>query len=39
VAAPDGAAFPMLRKPVPYDDLYRAICAGLASAGKTIVEA
>ncbi len=39
VAVPDGAAFPMLRKPVPYDDLYRAICAGLASAGKTIVEA
>jgi PAS domain S-box-containing protein len=34
VAAPDGAAFPVLRKPVPYDDLYRAICAGLESAGK-----
>ena len=27
-----GAAFPVLRKPVPYDDLYRAICAGLRSA-------
>ena len=27
-----GAAFPVLRKPVPYDELYRAICAGLRSA-------
>ena len=33
VVAPDGAAFPVLRKPVPYDDLYRAIRAGLESAG------
>ncbi|HEY2616805.1 MAG TPA: PAS domain S-box protein [Acetobacteraceae bacterium] len=29
VAVPDGAAFAVLRKPVPYDDLYRAICAKL----------
>jgi PAS domain S-box-containing protein len=34
VVAPDGAAFPVLRKPVPYDDLYRAIRAGLESAGN-----
>ena len=27
-----GAAFPVLRKPVPYDDLYRAICSSLRSA-------
>jgi hypothetical protein len=26
---PEGAAFPMLRKPVPYEDLYRAISARL----------
>ncbi|MEJ0020261.1 MAG: PAS domain S-box protein [Acetobacteraceae bacterium] len=29
VVAPDGWAFPVLRKPVPYDELYRAICASL----------
>ncbi len=29
VVVPDGAAFAVLRKPVPYDDLYRAICARL----------
>jgi CheY-like chemotaxis protein len=29
VAAPDGAVFPMLRKPVPYEDLHRAICGRL----------
>jgi PAS domain S-box-containing protein len=29
VAVPEGAAFPMLRKPVPYEDLYRAISARL----------
>jgi PAS domain S-box-containing protein len=34
VAAPEGPAFPVLRKPVPYDDLHRAICAALeARAG------
>jgi PAS domain S-box-containing protein len=34
VAPPDGLALPMLRKPVPYDDLHRAICAALkAQAG------
>ncbi len=27
-----GAAFPVLRKPVPYDELYRAICTGLKRA-------
>jgi DNA-binding NtrC family response regulator len=29
VAASEGAAFPMLRKPVPYEDLYRAISGKL----------
>jgi CheY-like chemotaxis protein len=38
-AAPDGAAFPMLRKPVPYDDLYRAICARLESVRRGAVGA
>jgi PAS domain S-box-containing protein len=34
VADPEGPAFPVLRKPVPYDDLHRAICAALeARAG------
>ena len=34
VAPPDGLALPVLRKPVPYDDLHRAICAALeAHAG------
>jgi PAS domain S-box-containing protein len=36
VVAPDGAAFPVLRKPVPYDALYRAICAGLETARRDI---
>jgi DNA-binding NtrC family response regulator len=31
-----GAAFPVLRKPVPYDDLYRAICASLRSARANV---
>jgi PAS domain S-box-containing protein len=31
-----GTAFPVLRKPVPYDDLYRAICAGLKRARGNI---
>jgi hypothetical protein len=39
VAAPDGAAFPMLRKPVPYDDLYRAICGRLESVRRGAVGA
>ena len=34
VAPPDGLTLPVLRKPVPYDDLHRAICAALeAHAG------
>jgi PAS domain S-box-containing protein len=32
VASADDVAFPVLRKPVPYDELYRAICAGLENA-------
>ena len=32
VVVPEGAAFPVLRKPVPYEDLYRAICDGLERA-------
>ena len=32
VVASDSAAFPVLRKPVPYDELYRAICACLEAA-------
>jgi CheY-like chemotaxis protein len=39
VAAPDGAAFPVLRKPIPYDELHRAICAGLDGARRTTVGA
>jgi two-component system NtrC family sensor kinase len=39
VVVPDGAAFPVLRKPVPYDDLYRAICAGLERARNSIAGA
>jgi CheY-like chemotaxis protein len=31
VVIPGGAAFPMLRKPVPYDELYRAISGSLES--------
>jgi CheY-like chemotaxis protein len=32
VVPPDGAAFPVLRKPVPYDELYRSVRAGLESS-------
>jgi hypothetical protein len=32
VATADDVAFPVLRKPVPYDELYRAICTGLENA-------
>jgi len=32
VVASDDPAFPVLRKPVPYDELYRAICACLDNA-------
>jgi PAS domain S-box-containing protein len=31
VVAPDGSAFPLLRKPVPYAELNRAVCASLGS--------
>jgi DNA-binding NtrC family response regulator len=33
---PNSGAFPMLRKPVPYDELYRAICATLGIRSKPI---
>ncbi len=32
VVMPDGAVFPVLRKPVPYDELYRAVCSALDSS-------
>jgi CheY-like chemotaxis protein len=34
VVASDSTTFPMLRKPVPYDELYRAIRTGLESGGQ-----
>jgi two-component system NtrC family sensor kinase len=36
IVVPAGVAFPILRKPVPYDDLYRAIRASLERAGKIL---
>jgi PAS domain S-box-containing protein len=35
VVASDDAAFPVLRKPVPYEELYRAICASLDTTQPT----
>jgi PAS domain S-box-containing protein len=37
VAVPEGAVFPMLRKPVPYEDLYRAISGKLEHFRRAIV--
>jgi DNA-binding NtrC family response regulator len=39
VVASDSTTFPMLRKPVPYDELYRAIRTGLEGAGAHSDEA
>ena len=39
VVSSDSTTFPMLRKPVPYDELYRAIRTGLESAGQQPPEA
>ncbi len=36
VVIPEGAAFPVLRKPVPYEDLYRAICVSLERARSNV---
>jgi DNA-binding NtrC family response regulator len=36
VAASEGAVFPMLRKPVPYEDLYRAISSRLEHLRRVI---
>ncbi len=36
VTAPEGAVFPMLRKPVPYEDLYRAISSRLEHLRRAI---
>jgi PAS domain S-box-containing protein len=36
VVVPDGIAFPILRKPVPYDELYGAISAALEGASRSV---